>query len=326
MSRSSHAGHGGSRLIVGSYLPLLFTMITWGSAFSFSRLALQHIGPFPAAMLRYGLAAIVLLAATAIAERGVPRIPAGMGRRLFLGGLVGVAIYNGIFFFALSLAPAVDGAAIMPVTSPIATAAMALVVSRERPRPLRLLALAIGVAGAAIYLWSVWSAGPDPAHPYRLVGDLLFLFTASLWGVYTLMGRSLMAAAGPARVTAWTMASGAVILAVVAFPQAIQTDWAAQPLDLWLEIAYLGIVPTALGYALYYRGVRDVGPTTAVVLMFLIPVVGILGATLILGDRIGGLQLLGSATMAAGAFLAILSTTPGLRPPRTRPRGAAGVG
>ena len=69
-----------------------------------------------------GIGSTVLLGASAIAERGRPRVPAGMGRRLFIGGLVGVAIYNGIFFFALSLAPAIDGAAIMPVTSPIATA------------------------------------------------------------------------------------------------------------------------------------------------------------------------------------------------------------
>jgi len=318
----SHAAPSGARLVLGAYLPLLFTMVSWGLAFSASRLALQHVGPLPAAMLRYGLAAIVLLGALAVADRGLPRVPRGMGRRLIVGGIVGVGIYNALFFLGLSMAPAIDGAAIMPVTSPIATAAFALLATRERPRPLRLLALAVGVCGGALYLVSV----PVTAeYPLRIVGDLLFLFTASLWGVYTLMGRGLMAVAGPMRVTSWTMATGAVLIALIALPDALRTDWAAQPPDFWLEILYLGLIPTALGYSLYYRGVRDVGPTGTVVLMFLIPIMGITGATLILGDRITGMQLAGSATMAVGALLAVLSTSPPRRTAAHSHDGTHGV-
>ncbi|MFO1540168.1 MAG: DMT family transporter [Chloroflexota bacterium] len=303
------------RLFLVAWVPLIATMVSWGLAFSFSRLSLQAIGPGPAAMLRYGLAALVLLGALAVVDRGIPRIPRGMGVRLAVAGIIGVGVYNGLFFLGLSMAPAVDGASIMPVTSPIATAAIALVIARERPGRMRLAALALGVVGAAIYFVSV---PVTAAYPDRLLGDLLLFAAAAIWGAYTLMGRPLMAVAGPMRVTTWAMAAGACVFVVAALPSAIEVDWAAQPADVWLWIGYLGIVPTALGYSLYYRGVRDVGPTSAVVVMFLVPIAGIGGAILILGDTIGGLQLLGSATMAVGAVLAVLSTLPARADPHRR--------
>ena len=67
-------------------------------------------------------------------------------------------------------------------------------------------------------------------------------------------------------------------------------------------------MPTAIGYALYYRGVRDVGPTTASIMMFLVPISGATMAVILLGQTLQGGQILGALTMAGGALLAVLST------------------
>ena len=283
-------------------------MVLWGSAFSVSSLALDHVGHQAAAALRYAVAAILMLAFLRFGMRSAEPV-APLSRRAWgwfaLAGLIGIAIYNGLFFLGLSMAPAIDGSSIMPVMSPVFTAALASVVARERPGPLRLGALALGLGGALIFLVS---GAVTAAHPDRLLGDAIFLGAAFCWAVYTLMGRRLMGMAEPFRVSAWAMTFGGLFLVLWAAPELVTTDWTGLPPDFWLEIGYLALMPTAIGYALYYRGVRDVGPTTASIMMFLVPISGATMAVILLGQTLQGGQILGALTMAGGALLAVLST------------------
>ena len=122
------------------------------------------------------------------------------------------------------------------------------------------------------------------------------------------MGRRLMGMADPFRVSTWAMTFGGLFLLVWAAPELATTDWTGLPPDFWLEIGYLALMPTAIGYALYYRGVRDVGPTTASIMMFLVPISGATMAVILLGQSLQGGQILGALTMAGGALLAVLST------------------
>ena len=125
-------------------------------------------------------------------------------------------------------------------------------------------------------------------HPDRLLGDAIFLGAAFCWAIYTLMGRRLMGMADPFRVSTWAMTFGGLFLLVWAAPELATTDWTGLPPDFWLEIGYLALMPTAIGYALYYRGVRDVGPTTASSVMFLVPFSGATMAVILLGQSLQG--------------------------------------
>lgn len=302
-------GHPSARALA----PLVLTMVFWGSAFSVSSLALRHVGPQPAAALRYGVAAVLMLAWLRFGRGSSEPVPPLTRRQwgwFALAGLIGIAIYNGLFFLGLSLAPAIDGSSIMPVMSPVFTATLVSLVARERPGPLRLGALALGLGGAVIFLLS---SSVTTEYPQRLLGDTIFLAAAFCWAIYTLMGRRLMGMAEPFRVSAWAMTFGGLFLGLWAAPELLAIDWTALAPDFWLEILYLALLPTAIGYALYYRGVRDVGPTTASIMMFLVPVSGATLAVVLLGQTLAPAQLLGALTMAAGALLAVLSTGARLR-------------
>lgn len=297
-----------------AFAPLVLTMVLWGSAFSVSSLVMDAVGHSSAAAMRYGLAAIAMLAVLVVTGRGAPPLSRRTWGRLVVAGAVGIALYNGLFFFGLSLAPAIDGSSILPVMAPVFTAGLVTLLGRERPTSRRLGALVLGLGGALIFLVG---APVDAAYPQRLVGDLAYLAAAFCWAVYTLMGRRLMSVADPLRVSAWAMTFGGLLLTAVALPQLVRIDWVALSGGFWLEIGYLALLPTALGYVLYYRGVRDVGPTTASLMMFLVPISGAIGAALILGETLAELQIVGALTMAAGALLAVLSTAP------ARDRGGA---
>ena len=186
------------------------------------------------------------------------------------------------------------------------TATLVTLVARERPTRLRLGALALGLGGAIIFLLSApVDAAVPPTASWATRSSLA---PRSAGPIYTLMGRRLMSTADPFRVSTWAMTFGGLFLAVWAAPELVRIDWTALPPDFWLEIGYLALLPTALGYALYYRGVRDVGPTTASVMMFLVPISGATLACSCWARRCRAARSLGALTMAGGALLAVLST------------------
>lgn len=288
---------------LGATLPLVVTMIVWGFTYPLSRIMVGDVGPQPAAALRFGLASLALLAALAIADRGLPRIPAGLGPRIALGGLFGISVYNLLFYAGLTFAPSIDAAALMPVASPVTTVLLAFVLRGERLSRLRGLGLLLGVAGCGIFLAA---SRVDAAYPERLLGDLMFIGASVGWGIFTTMGRPLMATAGPMRVMTWAMATGTLVLVLAALPAASTVDWTAVPAETWAITLFLGLVSTAIGYALYYRGVRDAGPTTAAIALLLLPLTGTTGAAFLLGEALVPLQVAGAATMAIGAVLALV--------------------
>ena len=70
-----------------------------------------------------------------------------------------------------------------------------------------------------------------------------------------------------------------------------------------------------MAYLLYYRLIRDIGPTRTATLTFMLPAFGIVWGWLLLGEAI-------TLTMLAGTALIVAGTAAVLRPAR---RGAAVV-
>jgi drug/metabolite transporter (DMT)-like permease len=65
----------------------------------------------------------------------------------------------------------------------------------------------------------------------------------------------------------------------------------------------LALFCTALAYVLYFRLIVDVGPTRAITVTFLIPISGVVWATLFLGESIQPGTLLGCGIILVGTAL-----------------------
>ena len=68
----------------------------------------------------------------------------------------------------------------------------------------------------------------------------------------------------------------------------------------WLTIAYLGIISTVLSYVLFAKGIEVIGPTAASSYVFLVPVFGVLGGWILLGEEIGASMLIGFVLIVVG--------------------------
>src|SRR2546430_12651569 len=95
------------------------------------------------------------------------------------------------------------------------------------------------------------------------------------------------------------LAAGAVLLPLVA---AVPPRHAPDAGDL-LALGGLAVASTSLAYLLYFRLVAEVGPTSTLTVTFLVPVFGVLWATIFLGEHITVGTLAGGALVPAIASL-----------------------
>jgi drug/metabolite transporter (DMT)-like permease len=106
-----------------------------------------------------------------------------------------------------------------------------------------------------------------------------------------------------------------VLLALYSAPAAVEVAWGEVPVHVWLNVVFVALGPTAVANVLYYRGIQDVGPASASIMMFLVPVVGTACSGLFLGESFGAVQAAGAVVLLVGAVLAV---TQGRLPKRRR--------
>jgi drug/metabolite transporter (DMT)-like permease len=91
------------------------------------------------------------------------------------------------------------------------------------------------------------------------------------------------------------------------------------PLAAWPGLIGVGVVSTAIAVQTFYAGVRRVGAARAALLSTVEPIYTITLATLLLGERLTAIQLLGGLLVIAAVVLVQLAREP---EPRPLPAGA----
>lgn len=286
----------------GLYAKLLAVALLWGGTYIAGR-QLAHTLPFlVASALRYGVAALTLLALLFWIEGRLPRLSRWQWGRVALLGATGVFAYSAFFFAALGMIPASRAALIM-ATNPAWIALGAALFMGARLRPRQVAGIAIAVAGT----WIVITRGEVAALAGAVgAGELLSLGAAFSWTAYTLIGRGLFAAgAAPSSLAATTLAAliGGAGLLLAAPLQWSQVEWGGLGwADAWAGL-YMGVLATALAFVWFYDGVKAIGAARAAVFNNLVPAFAVLLAALLLGEAVEPSMVVGGIVTITGVWL-----------------------
>jgi len=285
---------------------LLLLSVLWGAAYLFMRAAVPAFGPAPLIALRLAIAAAVLL--PVLMWRG------GLGQ---LGAHplalpVQAVPFTALPFLLLGYAAQHLTAGLMAVlnaTAPLFAALLAHFVFDERLGRWRSAGLVIGFGGVAWLTAGSVSFKSDSG----LLAVGAVLLTSALWAVGANFTRRHL---GDMDAIALTVGSLAVAGAALA-PLATAT-WPAAPVPprAWIEMAFLGVGSSGLGFLLYYRLLRRIGPVRAMSVTFLNPVVALVAGALYLGEALDGPTVAGAAVVLVGTALAL-----GLWPGRSASQG-----
>jgi drug/metabolite transporter (DMT)-like permease len=284
-----------------AYLILTLVVALWGSYPPFAKLALAHLPPFVLVALRTSVASAFLVAL--LARRGPEDFRAlhwpDMGPFAFLG-FCGIFVSTGFTYLGIAFTTA-SSAVILQTAAPAIVALGARVYLGERLRPVQWAGIVCSTLGVALVITKgSWQA---IARLDLLPGDFILLGAQLGWSAYTIYGKRVLAVHSAAVATTAAYVLGSLMLLPLAV---LSAPWFPPP-DLaspvaWAVVLYQAILG-AVAHVYWYEGVKSVGPSRSAIFMNLQPVVGVLLAWAMLGERVGAVQLLGGAAVLAGVAL-----------------------
>ncbi len=111
-------------------------------------------------------------------------------------------------------------------------------------------------------------------------------------------------------VAAYTTLFGTIPLLFIAGPASLDQAWGAVPLDTWLVITYMAVLPVYVAYMMWNWAIRQRG-VTATSWALLVPVVSGVFSAIYFGEEFGPVKALGAALAIAGLVL--------MRPRKSQP-------
>jgi drug/metabolite transporter (DMT)-like permease len=281
-----------ARAEVGALAAALVTVMLWGSAFVAIRAAGQTLSPGSLALGRLLVSLLALGAVGSVWREPMP------GRRDLVRIAAFGVLFLGIYSVALNAAERrVDAgtAAMLINTGPILIAILAGVFLREGfPRWL-FAGCAVAFAGCVLIGLANTRASSGAG-----VGIALLIVAACAYASAVVIQKSVLARVSPLQVTVLGCAAATVVCLPFAPTLIGELDDAAAV--GW--IVYLGVAPTALGFATWAYALQRMSAGRLASLAYLIPVVAILLGWALLGETPPLLAAAGGALCLTGVALA----------------------
>ena len=270
------------------------TALAWGGQFVVGKEALAEVDAFNLTMVRYALAALVLLVVlVAVEGRRALRLD-GRGLRLFWLGTLGFAGFNLFVYTGLEHAEP-QNAALIGALGPILTALVLWQQKGLRPARSTLVLAAVALLGVALVV-----SGGDPASIVEGSigwGDALVL-AGGLSFVYYMLGGREFPQLSALRYTALTATLGWISIAaltVLAMVVGLEPTTSADAVwSVWPELLYISLIGAVIAVVAWNGAIARLGPQNAALFTNLIPVTTF-AIQIVRGYRPNDVELTGAA-------------------------------
>jgi len=273
-------------------LLLAVLSLVWSFNWIVMKLVLRDAGPFEFAALRGVLATGVLFAVLLARRESLAPPP--------LGPVLLIGLAQALGFQALVQWALVEGAAgqtaLLAYTMPFWVVGVAWVVLGERPTRAQLATIALAFAGLVLVL--------EPWHGIGAPLSVALATAAGLcWAIGTVLSKRLFVR-GQATVmslTAWQMLFGAIGLVVVAW--CVPERPIAWTPTFIAALAYNAVLASGLAWAAWAWVVERLPTQVAGLSSLVVPVMGVLFAWALLGERPSAAEACGIALVALALLL-----------------------
>ena len=291
------------RTVITTEIGLVVMAVIWGLNFAVLKYGTTVLEPIAYNAIRMSVGTIVLLS-LACAFWPIPaRRDIG---RLMLLGVLGHGVYQGLFINGLSMTKA-GTAALVVAASPAIIAIVGRAFGIERITRRAVWGIVVSFIGVGIVV--VGSASRADGADTHVLGDMLILTSVVAWAFYTTFLRDYTRRIEGVHIAGWTLLGGTIPIIAVATPALLRTDFAAMTPLTWGAVGYSGVGAIGLAYLFWYRGVRVIGSTRTSMFAQLQPMIALLAAWPLLGERPTGWQIGGSVAVMSGLLLARSEST-----------------
>ena len=287
-----------SRIKTWAHLSLLAANIIYGLNYSIAKAVMpDHIKPFALVSLR-SISAAALFWITSLF---VPKEQVNRKDLLFLFGcsFFWVVINQTLFLVGLDMTTPINSSIILS-TNPIFAFVFAALILKERITFLKGTGLAIGLSGVLLLI--LQNGTPDLSSS-TFLGDIYTLVNTISWAFYTVIIKRMLEKYHPVTVMKWTFLFGMLINIPTGYNQWSTMNWSSIPLTAWLEIGFVLVFATYLGYLLISFGLRRLSPTIVSTYTYIQPIIAAYLASLMGHDHIDLVMIISALLIFAGVFV-----------------------
>lgn len=276
---------------------LVAMALIWGFNFAVLKFGTTQLEPIAYNAVRMTVGTALLLA---LACSRAPMPSARDIRHLLLLGVLGHGVYQGFFINGLAMTRA-GTAALVVASSPAIIAIVGHAFGIEQITRRAVTGIALSIAGIAIVV--LGSSQHDADGGAYVLGDLLILVSVVAWAFFTTFLRDYTKRIEGLHIAGWTLLGGTVPIIVVASPALMRTNFTTITPLTWAAIVYSGAGAIGIAYLFWYRGVRVFGSTRTAMFSQLQPLIALVVAWPLLGERPTGWQIGGSAAVMGALLL-----------------------
>lgn len=283
----------------GAWL-VLMAAVCWGTTGTAQAFAPDDATPLAVGAVRLAIGGVALLLWALMRRSFQPGSKWPIGATV-LAALC-MAAYQLCFFAAVDRTGVAVGTVVAIGSGPVIAGILGWLVNREKPGWPWGIATFLATAGCVLLGLSGGGVTVD------LIGILLAIGAGGCYAVYVLASKRLVAAQRPEAAMAVVFALGAVLLTPLYFTQ--DFSWLTEPRGLAVAL-HLGIVTTAVAYALFAQALTTTPVATAVTLTLGEPLTATVLGVVVLHETLNAMAMMGVALLLVGLIVLALSARQG---------------
>ncbi|MHA1462463.1 MAG: DMT family transporter [Candidatus Heimdallarchaeota archaeon] len=289
-------------------LMLVFIVVTWASPNVVGRYLSQQVNPLSPTQisaLRYLPAAITLLL-VCFASRRTKSLFETLKKKylhLIIASII-LASFVLLQMYSVKYTTASVSAFLLNV-NPVITFVLSMIILKEKHRWWGSVGVFIAVIGVFFIAVPLADISQIFASEY-ILGNLLAFLSGAAWAIYSIYLKRFLKEEDFIVTSTWNLTFSAIILTVVMFIVDGWFTFTPSTTDILLT-TFLGIVPTAISFTLWFETIKRIPVQKASVFQFLIPIIATILAIIFLGETINWQFGVGAGLILSGLVVTQLS-------------------
>ncbi len=270
-------------------LLIAISAASFGTLAIFSRYAYADgMDTFTLLFLRFTLAAIFIAVLLFARKESVPQ-----GKNfVLLIGMGGIGYVGQSFSYLTAIKFASAGlVALLLYLYPVFVAILSVIFLKEKFTRIKVVALTLATLGAAL------TVNPQGG---QWTGIFLAIGAAVIYSIYIMVGNGVMQKVSAVQSSTIIFASAGIVFGVLTLVN--RPHWPATNSG-WLAVAAVTLIATVIPVVTFLSGLKLIGPTNASMLSTLEPVVTVLLAAWLFGEKLGVVILIGGGLILAAVLL-----------------------
>lgn len=302
-----------------SWVFAAIAILIWGVTFASTRILLVDFSALEILVIRFALAWVVL-GVIGAQTRKIKTVPFSWRNELSFAamGLSGVAIYQFLENCAIYYTNA-SNVAILVSFGPIVTAILTRIITKDRslsfPIVIGSLVAVVGVAlialngvvefclrpigdlmaGAAMLSWGFYSVLLDKMNK-RGISQLVVVRKSFFWALVMMLPFAIWGATD----SGYYAIDGSFS---VTLDVEINAERFLRPLN-WLNLGFLGVLASAACFVMWNIACKSLGVVRTTIGLYLTPIIGIVFAVIMLGERLTMMSIVGCILILLGVAIA----------------------